>query len=179
MICKPSLWDINEWNIYFFHCLIVISSIQLYCFRQWWNVTKGVNVMKVCKKQTRFCWFLTRGIAPSSLNKDVSLKYTQIAVHLIKSGIKIQVFMGEIDMEITPEHARRIQDIMGEMQCPKDFECYKSGFEELCKVRIICNGQLIECLEEKAQPCKLGFCFGYGYFCDCLLRKYIARNFKI
>jgi hypothetical protein len=122
---------------------------------------------------------LTRGIAPSSLDKYVSLKYTQKAVLLIKSGIKIQVFKGEIDMEITQEHERRMQDIMGEMQCPKDFECYKSGFEELCKVRIICGGQLIECLEEKAQSCQLGFSFGYGYFCDCKLRKYIARNFKV
>lgn len=82
-------------------------------------------------------------------------------------------------MEITKEHERRIQEIMNEMQCPKDFECYKSGFEELCKIRIIYGGQLIECLEEKAQPCQLGFPFGYGYFCDCSLRKYIARNFKV
>lgn len=82
-------------------------------------------------------------------------------------------------MEITQEHERRIQEIMSEMQCSKDFKCYKSGFEKLCKARIICDGSLIECLEEKAQPCELGFSFGYGYFCNCTLRKYIARNFRV
>lgn len=82
-------------------------------------------------------------------------------------------------MEITQEHECRIQEIMGEMQCPRDFKCYKSGFENLGKVRIIGGGKLVECLEENRQPCDLGFVFGYGYFCDCPLRKYIAENFKV
>lgn len=82
-------------------------------------------------------------------------------------------------MEIKQEQERRIQEIMSEMQCPEDFKCYKSGFEDLCKLRIVCDGQLVECLEEKGQACDLGFAFGYGYFCDCPLRKYIAENFKV
>lgn len=82
-------------------------------------------------------------------------------------------------MEISQEHEHRIQEIMSKMQCRKDFECYKSGFENLCKVRIICGSKLIECIEKKAQSCEFGFPFGYGCFCNCLLRKYIAENFKV
>lgn len=82
-------------------------------------------------------------------------------------------------MEITQEHDSKIQEIMREMQCPRDFECYKSGFENLSKVRIIGDNALIECLEEKAQTCNFGLSFGYGYMCRCPLRKYIAKNYKI
>jgi len=31
----------------------------------------------------------------------------------------------------------KIEQIMADMNCPKDFECYKSGFDTLCKQRII------------------------------------------
>jgi hypothetical protein len=82
-------------------------------------------------------------------------------------------------MEITQEHEGRIQEIMREMQCPRDFECYKSGFENLSKARIVGSGILVECLEEKAKDCKLKFSFGFGYFCKCPIRKYVAKNFKV
>jgi hypothetical protein len=81
-------------------------------------------------------------------------------------------------MEITQEHDSKIQEIMKGMKCPNDFKCYKSGFEDIGKIMIICDGKLVRCLEEKEQPCQLGFAFGYGYFCVCPLRKYIAQNFN-
>lgn len=82
-------------------------------------------------------------------------------------------------MEITQEHEQRMQEIMRGMQCSKDFECYKSRFENLCKVRIICEGKLVKCLDEGGQICEFGFTFGSGRFCKCSLRKYIAENFKL
>jgi hypothetical protein len=81
-------------------------------------------------------------------------------------------------MEITQEHDRKIQEIMNGMQCNRDFECYKSGFENLCQVMIIGDAKLVECLEQQAISCKRVFSFGLGYICKCPLRNYIAKNFN-
>ena len=29
---------------------------------------------------------------------------------------------------------RKVKEIIGQMSCPKDFVCYKSGFKTLCRV---------------------------------------------
>lgn len=81
-------------------------------------------------------------------------------------------------MEITQEHDSKIQEIMRSMQCYRDFECYKSGFENLRKVEIGVEALLIECMEEKAKTCKYGLPYGLGYICKCPLRNYIAKNFN-
>jgi hypothetical protein len=85
----------------------------------------------------------------------------------------------ERPMEITPEQDGEIKGIMSGMQCPRDFECYKSGFENLSKVGIIGDGEFVDCLEKKADTCELCFSFGYGYFCNCPVRRYIANNFSV
>jgi len=81
-------------------------------------------------------------------------------------------------MEITQEHRTQIEEIISGMECPKDFKCYKSGFEDLCKAKIFLDGEMVECLGETAQLCKSSFHFGFGYICKCPLRRYIAKHFK-
>ena len=81
-------------------------------------------------------------------------------------------------MKITQEHKTEIEDIISGMACSKDFKCYESGFENLCKVQIFKDGELVECLDEAAQLCKFSFNFGLGHFCKCSLRRYIAQNFN-
>ena len=82
-------------------------------------------------------------------------------------------------MKIAQEHEREIEEIIKAVECQKDFECFKSGFEKVSKVEIMAGGKLIECLEENRQLCRLGFAFGAETtFCICPLRSYIARNFN-
>jgi hypothetical protein len=81
-------------------------------------------------------------------------------------------------MEITQEHKTQIEEIISGIECPKDFECYKSGFENLCKILIFGDGELVECLGKSKQQCNFSFSFGLGYFCKCPLRIYIAKNFN-
>lgn len=81
-------------------------------------------------------------------------------------------------MEIAQEHDNKIQEIMRSIQCHRDFECYRSGFKNLCKAGIVGDAKLVECLEEKAKTCEFGFTFGLGYICKCPLRHYIAKNFN-
>ena len=80
-------------------------------------------------------------------------------------------------MRLVTEHQRQIEEIIGVIECPWDFVCYKSGFEKLSKVTIIGDAKLVECLEKSPQTCQYEFAFGYGSFCKCPLRCYIAKNF--
>jgi hypothetical protein len=74
-------------------------------------------------------------------------------------------------------YKKEIEEIIGEMQCPKDFKCYKSGFEILCKATTIAGGSFLVCLEKDPQKCKF-VSLEYGYLCECPLRIYIAKKLK-
>ena len=81
-------------------------------------------------------------------------------------------------MDISQEHKEKIEKIIAESKCPKDFECYKSGFEKLCEARDTGMEGYIDCLEKTLQKCVFALPFGYGYFCCCPLRIYIAKELK-
>ena len=81
-------------------------------------------------------------------------------------------------MVVTQEHDSKIQEIMSGMQCNRDFECYKSGFECLSRAGVVGDAIKVVCLEEKAKTCNYGVSFGHGYICQCPIRNYIAKNFN-
>jgi len=76
------------------------------------------------------------------------------------------------------EMKMQMEEIIRGMNCQKDFECIKSGFEKLCKAKIIGNGKLVECSPENQQACEFRFFFTDRSFCKCRLRYYIAKNFQ-
>ncbi len=76
------------------------------------------------------------------------------------------------------DYDAEIKQIMGEIKCPKDFRCVKSGFENLCDVKIRGKGSLHECMDGNPKVCTFAISYGYRYFCDCPLRQYLAKNLK-
>ena len=76
------------------------------------------------------------------------------------------------------EHRRKIEKIIGQLQCPKDFKCAESGFENLCKARDFGIDDFLECLEDNPSRCSFAFHFGNTYFCQCPLRVYLAKKLK-
>ena len=82
-------------------------------------------------------------------------------------------------VEISQEHKGQIEEIISDMECPKDFECYKSEFAHVGKVKDAGIESLLECSEEKPEMCTFSLPFGYAYLCECPLRHYIAENFGI
>ena len=76
------------------------------------------------------------------------------------------------------KHEMQIEEIMGVMTCPKDFECYKSGFEKLCKATDIGIEGFIKCLEVEPEKCWFSVISGQSYLCQCPLRIYVAKNLK-
>ena len=73
---------------------------------------------------------------------------------------------------------KEIEELIGEMRCPDNFQCYKSGFEDLCGGLVGEGGKLVDCVNEKAAECGFAVQVGSGYLCSCPLRLYIARTFK-
>jgi hypothetical protein len=71
---------------------------------------------------------------------------------------------------------KQIEEIIGQLKCPKDFKCYKSGFEVLCKAKDIGIESFLECLEETPFACKFAVPFGGLYYCQCPLRVYVAKK---
>jgi hypothetical protein len=86
--------------------------------------------------------------------------------------------LGETIMHLTQESTQEIQDIMSGMDCPFDFQCYKSGFKELCGELLEDSGKLVDCVNEKSAECKFSVFLSSGFLCACPLRIYIATNYK-
>jgi hypothetical protein len=76
------------------------------------------------------------------------------------------------------EHIDAIEEIIGQSKCPKDFLCYGSGFETLCKARLIDGVPFLECIEKVPQLCALSLDFGSTHSCECPVRLYIAKELK-
>jgi hypothetical protein len=73
---------------------------------------------------------------------------------------------------------KKILKIIDGIQCPKDFECYKSEFEHLCKIKDIGLDSFLECLDKEANGCTFSVYFGGTHYCRCPLRMYIYKELK-
>jgi hypothetical protein len=76
------------------------------------------------------------------------------------------------------DYKKEIEELIGQIQCQKGFECYKSGLDVLCKAKDIGLELVLECLEEGPAWCKFSFSYGDSYFCECPLRVFILKKLK-
>ncbi len=77
------------------------------------------------------------------------------------------------------EDLRKIEEIMGEMTCTKDFKCAASEFQMVCKANDHGVDDVLLCLEEDNMACKFVVPFGENYYCRCPLRVHLAKKLKI
>ena len=70
----------------------------------------------------------------------------------------------------------KIVEFMGELQCPKDYQCYKSKYEKLCKTEYFGETEVLLCLEEEPQSCTFSLSYKDTYYCQCPLRYFIAEE---
>jgi hypothetical protein len=74
------------------------------------------------------------------------------------------------------EYKKDVEEIIGKIRCPKDFKCYKSGFNILCRARDIGIESFVECLEKKPDKCNFSLPFGLMHLCECPIRVYLAKK---
>ena len=83
-------------------------------------------------------------------------------------------------IEMNEGQKRQMDKIIKEMECSKDFKCYKSGFMNICKtVKDFGHKSILECTGEHICGCEFKEYFGSSYFCKCPLRIYLAKELKI
>ena len=85
-------------------------------------------------------------------------------------------------------HQQTIQNIHGEIEklkvdlikdgveCPKNFTCYENKFKNLCKAGFVGELKILCCLEENPQKCIFSLLNNEIYYCQCTIRKYIAKK---
>jgi len=71
------------------------------------------------------------------------------------------------------EQMRQIAD---RIRCPKGFECINSNLQNLCKARLVADGQLLECVSDSPGGCPFKITFVGKSLCKCQLRFFIAKN---
>ena len=76
------------------------------------------------------------------------------------------------------EDKKMIEEIIGGMQCPKNFKCAEGGFEDLCKATDIGLENFLNCLEKNPADCPFALSYGLRYLCQCPLRVYLAKKLK-
>ncbi len=79
-------------------------------------------------------------------------------------------------METT--HKKEIEKIIDQMECPKEFLCYESGYDRLCKARRMEDDPCLDCLEEVPLLCTISYQFGGTPFDECPVRVYVAKEMK-
>jgi len=73
---------------------------------------------------------------------------------------------------------KKLKEMIGSIKCPKDFICYKSGFETLCKAEDVGKKSVLLCLEEKPEECKFSLPIGLKYYCQCPIRVFIRKKYN-
>jgi hypothetical protein len=75
------------------------------------------------------------------------------------------------------DQRKEIEELIGQMKCPKDFECIDSGFTVLCHPRDIELELFLECWQEKPVGCQFLLPLGYTHtFVDVLFLCTFTRN---
>ena len=72
-----------------------------------------------------------------------------------------------------------LREIVGGLECPKDFKCYREGHENLCKAQDVGLHTFLECLEEHPDECSFSISLDGVIYRKCPLRVYISKKLSV
>ena len=80
---------------------------------------------------------------------------------------------------MTEDQKRQIDEICDKFSCPRDFECCRSEFRNLCDAKDFGIERFLRCLDEDPKNCQFSLLsLQNTYFCQCPLRIHIAKILK-
>ena len=71
---------------------------------------------------------------------------------------------------------KELKEIMGDLECHKDFSCYKQGFKNLCKGKDVGLSSHLVCCEKDPTVCLFAWDLGSVFYCSCPVRVRIAKK---
>jgi hypothetical protein len=74
------------------------------------------------------------------------------------------------------DHRKKLNEIMGQIECSKMFECTTSGFKNLCEAKDYILDDYAICLETIPESCEFAFSLGFKYYCKCPMRVYLVKD---
>jgi hypothetical protein len=74
------------------------------------------------------------------------------------------------------EDRKKIEEIIGQLSCPKNFKCAASGFEYLCTAKDVGIDTYLLCQDHTSFWCRFSIEVNHEYFCSCPLRVYLAKH---
>jgi len=81
-----------------------------------------------------------------------------------------------VAFDLPSEKMEYIESLIAQMSCPKDFQCVKSGFRELCKAHDIGLDSYLKCLDPNASDCLFSVLLNNRHLCQCPLRVFLAKQ---
>jgi len=109
-------------------------------------------------------------VAPDGADRSASATCRKAQVKTIALMPKDAPVQGRV--QVHPLKDEQIEILMSRVDCPKNYACYRSGLQNLCKASSLLGGRLVRC-KERDQPCSRRLTF----FCRCAIRQYIATAF--
>jgi hypothetical protein len=74
----------------------------------------------------------------------------------------------------------KIETIISQNTCIKNFKCYQSNFIDICKAQDMGQGEkLLECIDENGYECEFSVRYRSTRFCGCKVRAAIAQELGV
>jgi hypothetical protein len=78
------------------------------------------------------------------------------------------------------EQAKKLREMLSQVECSKDHCCVQSGFRDLCRAKdIFGSGKHLMCLEDSGTACEYQIKHCHANVCDCPVRFYLHRELGI
>lgn len=75
------------------------------------------------------------------------------------------------------KHRQKIEKLMEELECPRDFVCYKQHPEHILKAQGSSYSMFtLECFQKRDIHCQFVLGYGYTYYCRCPTVSKIAKT---
>jgi len=73
-------------------------------------------------------------------------------------------------------HKKKIKEIIGQINCPKDFRCVTADLDRLCQAMDIGMETYLQCLAKDSNACPFSAPFADAIFCKCPLCIYLKKK---